>query len=84
LKSFKVRLERLSRLAKGDNRDYAPMSPILLLFRFRVKLERLTRFATGYNRDYAPISPIWLSFRFRIRLELEGSYFHMAYSLSMV
>jgi len=25
-----VRLERLRRFAKGDNRDYAPMSPIRL------------------------------------------------------
>jgi len=27
---FRVRLERLRRFAKGDNRDYTPKSPILL------------------------------------------------------
>ena len=55
-----VRLERLRRFAKGDNRDYTPMSPILLLFRFMVKLERLRRFAKVDNRDYTPMSPISL------------------------
>jgi len=44
-------LERLRRFAKGDNRDYAPMSPLLLNLRFRVMLERLRRFAKGDNRD---------------------------------
>jgi len=47
-------LERLRRLAKGDNRDYTPMSPIWLLLGFRVMLERLRKFAKGDNRDYAP------------------------------
>jgi len=28
---FRVRLERLRRWAKGDNSDYAPMSPIEFL-----------------------------------------------------
>ena len=51
-------LERLMRFAKGDNRNYAPMSPIWLLSRFRFRLERLRRFAKGDNRDYAPMSPI--------------------------
>jgi len=56
-----VRLERLRRFAKGDNRDYAPMSPIPLSNRFMVRLERLRRFkAKGDNRDYAPMSPILL------------------------
>jgi len=44
-------LERLRRFAKGDNRVYAPMSPIPLLKRFMVKFERLRRFAKGDNRD---------------------------------
>jgi len=47
----RARLERLRRLAKGDNRDSAPMSPILLYFRSRVRFERLRRFAKGDNRD---------------------------------
>ena len=51
----RVRLERLRRFAKGDNRDYAPMSPIWLLIRPRVRLEILRRFAKGINRDYAPM-----------------------------
>jgi len=55
-----VKLERLRRFAKGDNRDYAPISPILLFLRFRVRLERLRRFAKGDNRDYAPMCPILL------------------------
>jgi len=58
LNSFRVRLERLRRFAKGDNRDYAPLSPIRLLLRFRARFERLRRFAKGDNRDYAPISLI--------------------------
>jgi len=53
-----VRLERLRRFATGDNRDCAPMSPILLPYRFMVRLERLRRFAKGDNKDYAPMSPI--------------------------
>jgi len=53
-----VRLERLRRFAKGDNRDCALMCPILLLFRFMVRLERLRRFAKRDNRDCAPLSPI--------------------------
>jgi len=53
-----ARLERLRRFTKGDNRDYAPMCPILLSRRFKVKLERLRRFSKGDNRDYAPMSPI--------------------------
>ena len=55
-----VRLERLRRFAKGDNRDYAPMSPIPLSIRFMVRLERLRRFPKEDNRDYAPMSPILL------------------------
>jgi len=51
-------LERLRRFAKGDNRDYASISPIWLLFRPRVRLERLRRFAKGDNRDYDPMFPI--------------------------
>ena len=48
---FKVRLERLRRFAKGDNRDYAPMRPIWFSLRSRFRLERLKRFAKGDNRD---------------------------------
>ena len=54
----RVRLERLRRFAKGDNRDYDPMSPIWLLFRNKAMLERFRRFAKGDNRDYAPMFPI--------------------------
>ena len=46
-----IRLERLRRFAKGDNRDEAPMSPISLLPRLTVRLERFRRFAKGDNRD---------------------------------
>jgi len=58
LLSCRSRLERLRRLAKGDNRDYAPISPILLVERFRARLEILRRFAKGDNKDYAPTFPI--------------------------
>ena len=50
-----ARLERLRRFAKGDNRDFAPISPIVFQWRFRVRLERLRRFAKGDNRVYAPV-----------------------------
>jgi len=38
-----ARLERLRRFAKADNRDYAPMFPILLIPKFMAMLERLRR-----------------------------------------
>jgi len=50
LSRFRVRLERLRRFSKDDNRFIAPLSPILLLYRCRVRLERLRRFAKGDNR----------------------------------
>jgi len=55
---FSVRLVRLKRLVKGDNKDLAPKSPISFQERLRVKLERLRKFAKGEIRDCAPISPI--------------------------
>ena len=58
LSRFRVRLERLRKFVKGDNRNFAPMSPIELFFRFRVRFEKLRRFAKGDNRDYAPLFPI--------------------------
>jgi len=58
---LRFRVERLRRFAKGDNRDYAPMSSIWLPLRFRFRVERLRRFAKGDNRYYAPMSPIELS-----------------------
>jgi len=51
LSRSRVRLERLRRFAKGDNRDLALMPPILFLFKSRVRVERLRRFAKGDNRD---------------------------------
>jgi len=48
---FRARPERLRRFAKGDNRDYAPVCPILLLFRLRVRHERLIRFVKGDNNN---------------------------------
>ena len=57
---FRVKLERLRRFAKGDNKDYAPIIPIRFLIRFKFRLERLRRFTKGDNRDYAPRSSIWL------------------------
>jgi len=53
-----VRLDRLRRFAKGDNRDYAPISPISFSHRFSVRADRLRRFAKGDSRNYAPVSPI--------------------------
>ena len=41
----------------GDNRDYAPIAPIKLLFKLRDKLYRLMRVEIGDNRDFAPASP---------------------------
>jgi len=49
---------RLRRFAKGDSRDYAPISLIWLLFRFSARLERLKRFARGDKRPYASMAPI--------------------------
>jgi len=46
------------RFVKGDNKDYAPISPIRLSFRFRIRLDILRRLFKGDNKDYAPISPI--------------------------
>jgi len=43
--------ERLKRLARGDNRDYAPSFLISLLSRFIAMLERLRRLAKGANKD---------------------------------
>jgi len=60
---FIVRIDRLRRLAKGDNKDYAPTPLILFLSSFKVRVDRLRRLAKGYNRDYAPSSPIELFFR---------------------
>ena len=54
----RVRFERLRRFSKGDNRDYAPISPIKFLCRFRFKVERLSRFAKGDSSDSAPVSSI--------------------------
>jgi len=51
-------LERLRRFAKGDNKDYAPMSPIEFWLRLMLTLERLRSLAKGDNRDYAPMSLI--------------------------
>ena len=51
LPKFRVRLERLRRFFKRDNRDLAPILPIPFLSRFRVRLKRLRRFAKGDNRD---------------------------------
>jgi len=42
----------------GDNKDYAPMSSIMLFYRFRSRLDTLSSLAKGDNRDYAPMSPI--------------------------
>ena len=47
----RVKIDRLKRLAKGDNKDYAPMLPIQLLPKFMVRLEKLRRFNKGDNRD---------------------------------
>jgi len=61
LSRIRARLDRLVRFDMGDNRDYAPMSPIVFQLRFKVRLERLRRFAKGDRRDYAPLLPISLS-----------------------
>ena len=45
-----VKLDKLRRFAKGDNRDYVPRSPIWLWLRLRVILERWRRLAKGVNR----------------------------------
>ena len=51
-------LARLLRLLRGDKRDYAPISPILLEYKSSEMLARLLRLLRGDKRDYAPISPI--------------------------
>jgi len=48
----------LRRFAKGDNKDYTPISSIKFLSRFIARLDRLRRFTKGDNKDYAPKSPI--------------------------
>jgi len=49
---------RLLRVLRGDKRDYAPMSPILLEVKLSVMLERLMRVLRGYKINYAPMSSI--------------------------
>jgi len=51
-------LVKLRRFAKGDSKDYAPISPIRFLSSFRVKVDRFKRFANEDNNDLAPIVPI--------------------------
>jgi len=38
-------------LTKGDNKDYAPMSPILLFMRLSETLYKLTSLSKGDRRD---------------------------------
>jgi len=45
------RVDRLVRLASGDNKDYAPTAPIELLSIWSRKVVRLARFESGNNRD---------------------------------
>jgi len=49
-----VRFERLSRFAKGDNRDYAPFSPIEFSMRLSEILDKLANIAKGDRRDLVP------------------------------
>jgi len=46
-----VRLEILRRFAKGDNRDFAPMSPIEFSSRLSEILDKLTSLAKEHRRD---------------------------------
>jgi len=39
------------RFDNGDNRDYAPLSPISFQLSCRARLERFKRFDNGDNRD---------------------------------
>ena len=48
---FRVRLERLWRFTKGDNRDYASLSLIEFSSRLSVIFYKLTRLASG-GRKY--------------------------------
>jgi len=49
-----VRLERLRRFAKGDNRDYAPMSPMKFSTRLSETFDKLASMAKGDKRDLVP------------------------------
>jgi len=43
---------------RGDKRDYAPTSPILLELKSSEMLVRFLRVLRGDKRDYAPTFPI--------------------------
>lgn len=47
----RVRVDKFVRFANGDNKDYAPISPIKQLSIWSMKVVRLVRFERGNNRD---------------------------------
>ena len=48
---FRVRLDRLRILDKGDSRENSLISSILFYSRLRVRLDRLRRFAKGQTNN---------------------------------
>jgi len=57
---FRVKLERLSRFAKGDNKDSAPLYPIEFSKRLIETLDKLASIAKGDKRDLVPKDKIEL------------------------
>jgi len=49
----------------GDNRNFAPMSPMGLLSRLRNRLDKLVRLLRGDKRNSAPINPMEFSHKLR-------------------
>jgi hypothetical protein len=54
LPRYIVKLEILRRFAKGDNRDYAPMSPIVFSKRLSETLDKLASMAKEDKRELFP------------------------------
>jgi len=63
------KVDNFARFFNGDNKDYAPVSPIELKLRFSSKVIRFTMFFKGDRREDTPVSPIELPSRSRERLE---------------
>ena len=64
----------MTKLARGDNKDFVPSTPSRLDLKFSYKLERLARLARGLKINFAPIGPILLWFRSINSVEILTSY----------
>jgi len=61
-------LDRLTSLAREDNRDFVPNDRIELYAKLIEILDRLRKLLVTLRRDLASLSPIHIIFRLRERL----------------